>query len=85
VLQREPVTADQRDHAGGVRAVGPDYGVVAVFVGAQDAVRVVVLAGDQAGQVTRLGRLVRGTSLLSYLRHSSGIRASDGMSGMLMT
>ena len=31
-------------------------GVVAVFVGAQDAVRIVVLAGYQAGQVTGLGR-----------------------------
>ncbi len=55
VLQRESVVADQGDHLGGVRAVGPDDGVVAVFVGAQDAVRVVVFAGDQPGQVAWLG------------------------------
>ena len=56
VLQREPVVADQCDHFGGVRPEGPDDGVVAVFVGAQDAVRIVVLAGHQAGEVAGLGR-----------------------------
>ena len=56
VLQREPVVADKRDHLGGVRAEGPDHGVVAVFVRAQGAVRVVVFAGDQPGQVTGVGR-----------------------------
>ena len=41
---------------GGVRAEGPDHGVVAVFVRAQGAVRVVMLAGYQPGQVTGFGR-----------------------------
>ena len=90
MLQREPVGADQCDHVGGVRPEGPDDGVVAVLVGAQDAVRVVVLAGHQAGQVTGLGRQVglwrvgRWTSSRRHLRRSSVIRDSDGMSGMLM-
>jgi hypothetical protein len=45
VLQRKSVLADERDDFGGVRPEGPDDRVVAVLVGAQDAVRVVVLAG----------------------------------------
>ena len=45
VLQREPVAADERDDLGRVRPEGPDDGVVAVFVRAQSAVRVVMLAG----------------------------------------
>jgi hypothetical protein len=45
VLQREPVFTHECDHFGGVRAKGPDDRVVAVFVGAQDAVRIMVLAG----------------------------------------
>ena len=91
VLQREPVVPDQRHHFGGVWPEGPDDGVVAVFVGAQDAVRVVVLAGDQSGQVaglgcqTRSGDFFGGLHVRCYLRLSSLIRASDGTSGMLIT
>ena len=58
VLQREAVFTDECDHFGGVRPEGPDDRVVAVFVGAQDAVRIVVLAGYQSGQVAGLGRQV---------------------------
>ena len=67
VLQREPVVADQCDHFGGVRPERPDDGVVAVFVGAQDAVRVVVLAGQQAGQVAGFGRQVGSGELVGGL------------------
>ena len=42
MLQREAVFADERDDFGGVRPKGPDDRVVAVFVGAQDAVRFLV-------------------------------------------
>ena len=56
VLQREPVVADKRDHLGGVRAEGPDDGVVAVFVRAQSAVRIVMFAGYQPRQLTGFGR-----------------------------
>ena len=56
VLQQKTVVTDQRDHLGGVRAEGPDDGVVAVFVRAQRAVRIVMFAGYQQGQVIGLGR-----------------------------
>ena len=59
VLQREPVFADERDDLDGVRPERPDDGVVAVLVGAQDAVRVVMRAGQQARSGRRVGRQVR--------------------------
>ena len=58
VLQREAVFTDECDDFGGVRPKCPDDRVVAVFVGAQDAVRVMVLAGNQSGKVAGLGRQV---------------------------
>ena len=48
--------ADERDDLDGVRAEGADDGVVAVLVGAQDAVRVVVRAGHQAGHLSGVRR-----------------------------
>ena len=94
MLHREPVVTDERDDFGRVRPKRPDDGVVAVFVGAQDAVRVVVRAGDQAGQVGRVGRQVRPGELVGsahvasppgrHLLRSSVVRDSCGMSGMLM-
>ncbi len=90
VLQREPVRTDQRDHFRGMRPERSDHGVVAVFVRTQDAVRVVVLPGQQASQIAgfgcqiRFGELVAGLHRGVTSRRSSGIRASDGMSGMLM-
>ena len=41
-----------------MRPERPDDGVVAVLVGTQDSVRIVVRAGNQAGQVGRVGREV---------------------------
>ena len=86
---------DDRDDLDRVRAERPDDGVVAVLVGAQDAVRVVVRAGHQARQVGRVGRQVRPGELIGsahvlftsgpfHLLRSSVIRDSCGMSGMLM-
>ena len=56
VLQRKSLISDDRDDFGCVRFKRTDDSVVAVFVGAQDAVRIVVSAGDQAGQVGGVGR-----------------------------
>ena len=69
VAQRISVRPDQRDDVDGVRPVSPDHGVIAVFMGAQDGMRVVVLAGQQAVEVGAGGRQVRG--VLLGLRHSS--------------
>ena len=65
VLHREPVCTDDRDDFDRVRPERPDDGVVAVLVGAQDAVRVVVCAGHQALQVGRVGRQVCPGELIS--------------------
>ena len=78
VLQREPVSPDQCDHAGGVRPEGPDDSVVAVFVGAQDAVRVVMLAGYQPGQVTGLGRQTGSGDLFGGLHRGVTSGAAAG-------
>ncbi len=74
VLHREPVVADERDDFGRVRPERADDGVVAVLVGAQDAVRVVVCAGHQAGQVGRVGRQVGPGELvgLAHILFTSG-------------
>ena len=56
VPQRVPVVTDDRDDFARVRTECADDGVVAVLVGAQDGVRVVVRAGQQAGEVGRVGR-----------------------------
>ena len=74
-----------------MRPVGPDDGVVAVFVGAQDRMRVVVLAGQQAVQVGRVGGrrcglvswLVRVISVTPYAVALS--RWSAGICGMFST
>ena len=93
VLQRESVVADERDHFGGVRPERPDDGVVAVFVGAQDAVRVVVCRRRPGGPGRpdrapsgswRVGRLAHASSRSFTSCAAASIRDSDGMSGMLM-
>ena len=56
MLQREPVVTDECDDLGGVWAEDPDDGVVAVFVRAQNAVRIVMFAGYQPREVTGFGR-----------------------------
>jgi hypothetical protein len=58
VLQREPIVADERDDFPRVRSKRPNDGMVAVLVGAQDAVGVVMRTGHQARQVGRLGRQI---------------------------
>ena len=51
VLQRDTVVADERDdHLDRMRAEGPDDGVVAVLVGAQNAMRVVVRRRPAGGR-----------------------------------
>lgn len=47
VFERESLAADQRDHAHRVRPVGPDHGVIGVFVRAEHRMRVMVLTGEQ--------------------------------------
>ena len=69
VPQREAVLPDQCDDLDGVRAVRPDHRVVAVFVGAQYGMRVVVLAGQQPVEVPPVRRQIR--VVLLGLRHSS--------------
>ncbi len=73
MAEQVSLAADQGRHLDGVRAVGPKHRVVAVFVGTQDRVRVVVLAGQQPVQVGRVrpqmwtGELIA----LGRLRHFS--------------
>ena len=52
-LERIPLVADERRHFDRVRTERPDHRVVAVFVRAQDRVRVVVLAGQQPRSAVR--------------------------------
>ena len=60
MLQRESVvTDDSATTLDRMRTECPDDGVIAVLVGAQDAVRVVVRACHQARQVGGLGCQVR--------------------------
>ena len=65
VLHGESVFADDRDDFDRVRAERPDDGVVAVLVGAQDAVRVMVRPGHQALQVGGVRRQVGPGELIS--------------------
>lgn len=55
VLQREPVLTNERDDLDGMRTERSDDGMVVVFVGAQDAVRVVMCTRHQARHFGRLG------------------------------
>ncbi len=61
-------TADDRGHLDGVRSIGSDHRVIAVFVGAQYRMRVVVFTGQQAVQVGRVRPQMRAGELVG-LRH----------------
>lgn len=55
VLHGVPVTADHRHDLGGVRAVSPDHGPVAVLVGSQHRMRIVMLPDHQSLDVGGVG------------------------------
>jgi hypothetical protein len=71
VPQREPIFTDECDDFLRVRTERPDDGVVAVLVGSQDAVRVVVCTGHQARQVQRVGRQVDSGELVGSAHSNS--------------
>ena len=54
VLEDIAFIADDRRHLDRVRSIGADHGVIAVLVGAQNRMRVVVFAGQQAVEVGRV-------------------------------
>ena len=90
VAEHVPLAADQGHHLDSMRPVGPHHRVVAVFVGAQDRMRVVVLAGQQAVQVGRRRPQVRAGELVGprhfrYSLRSSFSRWSAGIWGMFST
>ena len=70
VLEHIPVVADQRHHFDRVRTVRPDHRVVAVFVRAQNRVRVVMHTGQQSLEVGGIGPQVRACELIGS-RHLS--------------
>ena len=55
MLHRMALSADKSSHRLGVRAQGPDDGLIPVFVRAEDRMRVVMRPGNQAGQVIGVG------------------------------
>ena len=57
--ERIAVVADQRRHLHRVRAERPDHRVVAVFVRAQNRMRVVMHTGQQPLQIGGIGPQVR--------------------------
>ena len=54
VLEQIALIADERRHLDRMRSIGAYHGVIAVFVGAQNRMRVVVLTGQQSVQVGRI-------------------------------
>ena len=77
------LAADERRHLDRVRSIGAYHGVIAVFVGAQNRMRVVVLAGQQAVEVGRVRPQMRTGELvgLRHARHSLRSRLSRWSAG----
>jgi len=76
VLEHIALAADQGHHLDSMGPVGPHHRVVAVFVGAQDRMRVVVLAGQQAVQVGRRRPQVRAGELVGPRHFRYSLRSS---------
>ncbi len=66
------LTADQRSHLDGMGSISAYHRVIAVFVGAQNRMRIVMLTGQQAVQIGRRRPQVRAGELVGprHFRHS---------------
>ena len=83
VLEHIPVVADQRHHFHCMRTEHPDHRVIAVFMRAQNRVRVVMHTGQQALEVGGIGPQVRSLLLIAS-RHLVPLPCAQGQSWIPM-